>query len=166
MQCTTASASDIWIDDEAERRAAAHTEARREREIGRHRSMLRLSLLALGLACLLQVRSDQRVEFRWGLAGPLPESCGSRIFLGVECPGCGLTRSFIYLSQGQWTAAWKVNRVGWLLAFATALQIPYRLYCMRELRAGRPARFRWAAWGSWILIAGLLGNWTLKQLGI
>ena len=165
MQSTTAPATDIWIDDDANRRAAL-TGARREREIGRHRSMLWLSLLAIGLACLLQVRSDQRVEFRWGWAGPLPESCGSRIFLGMECPGCGMTRSFIYLSQGQWSAAWKVNRVGWLLALATVMQIPYRLYCMRELRAGRPARFRWSAWGSWILIAALLGNWTLKQFGI
>jgi hypothetical protein len=165
MECT-ASASDIWIDDDAERRAVAQTEARRTREIGRQRSMLRLSLLALGLACLLQVRSDQRVEFRWGWTGPLPESCGSRVFLGMECPGCGLTRSFIYLSRGQWSDAWKVNRVGWLLALATVFQVPYRLYCMRELRAGRSARFWWAPWCSWIIIIALLGNWTLKQFGI
>lgn len=44
-----------------------------------------------------------------------------------DCPGCGLTRSFIYLAHGDWRGSVAVHRFGWLLALGVVLQIPYRM---------------------------------------
>lgn len=38
--------------------------------------------------------------------------CFFKHFTGLDCPGCGLTRSFIALSHGQWLEALKFNVLG------------------------------------------------------
>jgi hypothetical protein len=96
----------------------------------RHREVLAISAFVIVLAFLLEVRSDQRVAFRFLPAWPLPETCVSRKLLHVNCPGCGLTRSFVYLAHGDWRPSWNVNRVGILLALVVVLQIPYRLWAL------------------------------------
>src|SRR5262245_63254531 len=66
----------------------------------RHWSMLCLSLFIIVASFLFRVQGSQTV----GLIGlpnvALPPLCGSRVLFGVECPGCGLTRSFISLAAG------------------------------------------------------------------
>lgn len=53
----------------------------------------------------------------------LPERdlCWSRVLLGQECPGCGLTRSFIAVASGQLGHALAYNRLGPILFGAIAL---------------------------------------------
>lgn len=99
---------------------------------GRRRHLLFLSLAAtiVALAWSLEVRPDERVAFRGFSQWPLPHSCYSRAVFGVPCPGCGLTRSFIYLARGDWRAAWEEHRLGWLLAGIVALQFPYRIWAL------------------------------------
>ena len=77
--------------------------------------------------CVLQVRSDDHAAFCFLPDWPIPSSCPSQAIFGVDCPGCGLTRSFIHLAHGDWQRAFSKHRVGWLLALAVVLQIPYRL---------------------------------------
>ncbi|HUY90631.1 MAG TPA: DUF2752 domain-containing protein [Pirellulales bacterium] len=103
----------------------------------RHQFFLALAAMIVALAWALEVRADERVAFRGFSQWPLPHSCYSRAVFGVPCPGCGLTRSFIYLARGDWHAAWQEHRLGWLLAGIVALQFPYRLWALA--RGGRVA---------------------------
>ncbi|MFT6159051.1 MAG: hypothetical protein ACJAZO_000049 [Myxococcota bacterium] len=64
--------------------------------------------------------------------GPLeiPELCTWRRWFGVECPGCGLTRSFVFMGHGSIAAAWDMNKIGPPLFLLVASQIPYRFWKM------------------------------------
>jgi Protein of unknown function (DUF2752) len=91
---------------------------------------------------------------------PLPESCPSRSLFGLNCPGCGLTRSIIHLAEGDWRASWRSHRLGGPFAALIALQIPYRLLALR--RPDRPLiPTRWLVLSGYLLIAMLIGNWTI-----
>jgi hypothetical protein len=68
------------------------------------------------------------------------------------------------LAHGDWSAAWAHHRLGWLLALAVLLQIPYRTVALR-----RPDRRWMGAWFpslfGYFLVAALVGNWVLLMLG-
>jgi len=134
-----------------------------------HRIMLWISVAILVAAFLLRERATGRVGLAFLPQWNLPTLCGSRALLGVECPGCGLTRSFVALAGGDWRGSLAANRVGWLIALAVLLQIPYRSYSLYELRASRggqiPAR-TWPIWCGYLLIAALVVNWLLRVSGI
>ena len=93
----------------------------------RHGQMLAIACAILVLSLLLQVRSDDHAAFCFLPDWPIPSSCPSQVIFGVDCPGCGLTRSFIHMAHGDWHRAFAKHRVGWLIALAVVLQIPYRL---------------------------------------
>tara|TARA_R110002072_G_scaffold13481_1_gene56736 strand:+ start:200531 stop:200971 length:441 start_codon:yes stop_codon:yes gene_type:complete len=131
-----------------------------------HRVMLAIYAMVIVLMFLLEVRSDQRVEFLFLPGVPLPESCLSRGWFELDCPGCGLTRSFIYLAAGRIADSWSANRVGWLLLLAVLLQFPYRAMALRNLAHGYEQPFsRWHTPFSAILIVALISNWLLKISG-
>ena len=161
--------SDIWLPETLDEVARARDERRWKSLVSRHWSMLRLCAFIVVMACLLEVRPDQRVQFRFGPEWALPESCGSKILWGIECPGCGLTRGFVWLARGQASTAWGLNRMSWFMAGAVLAQFPYRAWALADLRdrrqRGLPTR-RWPAWCGGVLIAGLIGSWVLKLLGI
>jgi len=56
----------------------------------------------------------------------VPELCAWRRIFGIECLGCGMTRSFVFLGHGQATAAWDINHLGPLLYAIVLFQLPYR----------------------------------------
>jgi hypothetical protein len=125
---------------------------------GRHREMLLVTTVILIGSFVLKVRADQRVAPRGFPGYPLPETCHTRALFGMKCPGCGLTRSFIYLAEGSWNTSLASHRIGWLMALAVLLQLPYRVLC---LRWGEPP-----PWGlfaarcfGYFLIAALVGSW-------
>jgi hypothetical protein len=123
--------------------------------------MLIISTLVLLAAPLLEVRAEGRVGPR-GVAGfPLPPACMSKEWLGMDCPGCGLTRSFIHLAHGDWASSLRIHRAGWILAIATLLQIPYRLHAL--FGSGRwllsPIATKAVQWG---LISVLILNWLFN----
>jgi hypothetical protein len=128
------------------------------RYVRRDREMLAVAGAIVVLAFLLQVRTDERVALR-GLPGyPLPQLCTARAWFGTKCPGCGLTRSFIYLARGDWSASWREHRLGWLLAAAVLLQFPYRLACLARPGHRLPSPRVAQAFG-YALIAALIANW-------
>lgn len=96
----------------------------------RHLEMLLLALLAMVAMFCLEIRPGERVQVRGHPSLCLPPLCAVRQWLDAPCPGCGLTRSFICLSRGDWGGAWRYHRLGWLIALLAALQIPYRLGCL------------------------------------
>jgi hypothetical protein len=133
------------------------------RAMRRHREMLGLATLVIVLSWLLEVHSDQRVAIGFLPAWPLPETCMSRSLFHVSCPGCGLTRSFVYLAHADWKASWNMHRLGWLLAVAVVAQIPYRIFA---LATGQPAPLGKSAPRAFgmLLITLLIVNWVANMI--
>ncbi len=153
-------------DDErpsAEDRAAL---AARRSEIirSRHRLVLIGVALVLAASFVLTVVDGDRVAVRGFEAYPLPHTCASRMMMIQRgCPGCGLTRSFVHLAAGHWQDSLNVHRLGWLLALAFLLQIPYRaagLLGTNPLPLGKrtPAVFGYS------LLALLFANWVVSLI--
>ncbi len=129
----------------------------------RHRTMLVISCGVVVLALLLHVRSDQRVELSGLPAFPMPEMCWSRSLFGVKCPGCGLTRSVVYLAHGDWRASLAMHRLGIIMAATILAQFPYcavGVVWKKDYPLGR----RFATIFAWGLIALLVGNWLFDVL--
>lgn len=127
-----------------------------------HLGMLLLTAAIIVLSVMLQVRADQRVVVSGISTLPIPETCGMQIMFNRDCPGCGLTRSFIHLARGDWERSLAVHRFGWLLALAMLLQIPYRVLALRY-----PSLSISVAWARWIGIgvaALLIANWVYNLL--
>ena len=124
-------------------------------------------------AAWLSTEGERRVSLPG--VGVLPETCTLYSRWGLECPGCGLTRCFIRLAHGQWSAAWKTHPLGPLLFAFVALQLPLagsrllppRALAIGPLAASRRLLERLVNWNQWILLglmAGLLLRWVLKML--
>jgi hypothetical protein len=124
----------------------------------RHRTLLAVACVVVVLSALFRVNDDQRVELRWLPGIPMPETCWSRSVFGVKCPGCGLTRSIVYLAHGDWQASWKMHRVGFVMALAILAQFPYCIVGLRY-RKDYPLGRRFASIVAWGLILLLIGNW-------
>ncbi|WP_428305530.1 DUF2752 domain-containing protein [Lacipirellula sp.] len=137
---------------------------RRAELLDRHWTMLILSVGVLSAAFLLRVNGGGRVSASWLPFDSLPPMCGSRALLGIECPGCGLTRSFVALASGEVAESFRFHRLGWLMFFATASQIPYRIIRLRQLRQGNIAERRWPTWFGSFLIAALIANWVIGMV--
>jgi hypothetical protein len=134
---------------------------------GRDATLLFVATVVILLSFALRVRDDQRISLFGLNQFPVPELCGSRAWFGIECPGCGLTRGFVRLAEGNWSAAVAHNRATPLMAFAVLAQIPYRLALLMKWN---PAlRFAQAPWPNafgWVLILTLIGNWLLEMFGV
>ena len=124
--------------------------------------MLAMATVVIVLSCVLKIRTDQKVAVTGFLSLPMPELCLSKSLWGLKCPGCGLTRSFIHLAHGRFHESMSLNRIGWVLALATVLQIPYRIWGLWYLSKHKttepiPAWLPMAF--AWCLILVLVGNW-------
>ena len=122
-----------------------------------HWVLLALSLIVLVLAATLQTAGGTRVVVP--IAGfQIPELCYARRWLGLECPGCGLTRSLIAIMHGRLAEAWRFNPAGILIFGVIAFQIPYRVWQLTRLRHGLPElnpvwlNLSWAFVGAALLI--------------
>lgn len=123
-----------------------------------HVEMLVLAIIVLGAACLLDVQLDQRVALKSFPSVVMPPTCLSREVLGIPCPGCGLTRSFVELGHGRFFESLSQHRMGWILAFAVAFQIPYRIVVLHQ-RKNTLFNPVLAKWISGVLIFLLFANW-------
>lgn len=103
-------------------------------------SVLVGSLIVLTLSTLLTVPGEGRVNhvFLPFVHQPLPETCATKSLFGFECPGCGMTRSFISIADGDLVRAWIFNPAGILVFLIVAGQIPFRSYQLWRLWKGRP----------------------------
>jgi hypothetical protein len=137
-----------------------------------HLWILGIALVAIGGSFVLQPAGhgglyvsvpglDARITF--------PESCMSRRLLGLSCPGCGLTRSFVALARGQVKESFCFNPMGPVLFAVCCFQLPYRIIEFLGLwRAGR----WWSAFrdvlalGTWVLLVSLVVGWAARMAGL
>ena len=119
-----------------------------------HAVLFGLAVAVLSASCVLDVEGRQRVI--WPIFDlPLPATCTFRSVMGIDCPGCGLTRCFVSLGHGQLLEAWRYNPVGLLLYACAAAQVPYRLVQLWRIRLGRQE------WDT-----GAVGYWCLPAITI
>lgn len=98
---------------------------------------------------------------------PLPGMCVSRTILGVSCPGCGLTRSFVALAHGDLGHAIEWNPMGPVLFVICLFQVPYRIVEYVGLWKERIAWMRvkkLLGAVTWLAPAGLIGCWLLRMI--
>lgn len=131
----------------------------------RHREVLVVCVLVLLASALLHNRDDGRIDVAGVSRWPLPPTCMSRELLGISCPGCGLTHSFVDLAHGRFTAAIAEHRIGPLLFAIVLLQLPYRAIAL----SGGLQRHRllWTTLPrllSSVLIFLLIANWLVGIL--
>lgn len=94
-----------------------------------------------------------------GSSSPLPELCFSKRWLGVACPGCGLTRAVVSTAKGNLRQAWQFHPAGPLIFLWAALQIPYRIANLWRMRLRRAP---WQLPGATTMVV-LLGMICLAQ---
>jgi hypothetical protein len=95
----------------------------------------------------------------------LPDTCFSRRVLGVSCPGCGLTRSFVAMARGDFAGSFSYNPMGPVLFIICLAQVPYRIIQYAGLwreRATWLRTERLLAAVIWIVAVGLIMCWLAK----
>lgn len=123
---------------------------------------VRILLMAVGaiLVAALSNVSVSRISF---LELPLPTFCTFKLFTGLDCPGCGLTRAVVFALNGQFYQSYLLHLWGIPLAALILIQIPYRMF---RLLSERGLFFTFpAAVGQWqghVLLLSLLVPWLLK----
>lgn len=118
------------------------------------------------LAWLMSTGAERQVSLPG--FGVLPESCTLHTRLGIDCPGCGLTRCFIHLAHGDvWTAC-QLNPVGLGLFAFVAWQLPLALgmLCGAQLADRHRAMLRrCVVWNQLILVGlmvALIVQWFIR----
>lgn len=125
-------------------------------------TLLAAALAVLLLSAILTPRGNTQLLLPV-LGWPLPEICFTRRWLGIACPGCGLTRSLVAMMHGQVRSAWQFNPAGLAVFAAVAFQLPYRTWHLwRRLRGSAAPRPVWLNW-SWAVIGtALVIQWLAR----
>ncbi|MCB9741273.1 MAG: DUF2752 domain-containing protein [Alphaproteobacteria bacterium] len=97
-----------------------------------HLTVLVLCALIIGASVLLD-GDTREVEV---LGYTLPGLCMFKALTGMNCPGCGLTRSFVFMGEGSILEAFRMHLLGPVIWVFFAAQIPLRAMRLWRLRAG------------------------------
>jgi hypothetical protein len=128
-----------------------------------HAVLLGLSLATLLAARMLSVRDAQHVALA-GWERPLPELCSFRKIVGLDCPGCGLTRCFVSAAHGRLADAWRFHPAGVLLFGLIAAQLPFRGWQLWRILGGRAEwTHAWLCGLLWLLLAALVAQWLWRS---
>lgn len=124
-----------------------------------HWTYLGICLVLVLLPAFLS-SSDSACVSLFGLR--VPGSCLSRELFHADCPGCGLTRSFVAVTHGQFGESFSLHRLGLVLYLFFLGQIAYRVYCLRKRCANLPAALlRLQSWLGFGMVTALLANWAI-----
>ena len=132
-----------------------------------HWFLLSVSSAVVLLAATMNIHQIVEVRLPW-LPVSLPELCYFRRGTGFDCPGCGLTRSFISFAHGQLALAWHYNAAGALFFPVVVFQIPYRVAQLLRVRGGLPSwNLGTLAYGVFAgLFLTLFVQWVAKFLSL
>ena len=97
----------------------------------------------------------------------MPEMCSSRRLMGIDCPGCGMTRAFISISRGDFARAWQLNHASFFVYFFVAIQIPWHAFQIWRLKRNK----RPIEWGliymtpvAVVVVLSINWAWTLFRM--
>lgn len=120
----------------------------------------RLLVIVVPLASAVGLRFAFEVD-RHGavtlLGYSLPDVCLWRKLVGSVCPGCGLTRSFIFLAQADFHASWAAHQCGWIVFACLAVATVTTLFSAHKPISPRIRRFLLSI--GWLAGLSLVGNW-------
>ena len=143
----------------------ANVASTKSTKIRYHVSILIAALLIIALSGWLQLKPSEGINMPFW--GTLPGICTWKNFLGIDCPGCGLTRCFVEIAHGNWKRAWQYNPAGFLIFGLVIYQIPFRGIQLWRLWGGEQDLrhsvylINFAAWG---IVVSLLAQWIVKHL--
>ena len=87
----------------------------------------------------------------------------SRRMWNMDCPGCGLTRSFISMSHGRFGNAFSFNPAGPIVYLFVLIQIPWHGYQLfRLLKLRRPVESGWLFVPLYGMSAAILIQWLWR----
>ncbi|MBA2117406.1 DUF2752 domain-containing protein [Bremerella alba] len=124
-----------------------------------HIIMLSMAVVVTILSFVLYTDGPHDVVIP-GLNLALPPTCSMQNMAGIDCPGCGLTRSFISIAHGKLDASLAFNPAGILIFGVVLFQIPYRIAQLWRIRRGLPA---WNLNSASLWIWGLIGIVLMVQ---
>ncbi len=130
-----------------------------------HACILFAALLIIALAGLLRLNNSGEVKAPFW--GTLPGICTWKNLIGVDCPGCGLTRCFVEIAHGKWSNGWKFNPAGFLIFGMVIYQIPFRGLQLWRLKTGKQDcrhniyLVNVVAWG---IVVALFTQWVLRHV--
>ncbi len=114
-----------------------------------HGIMLTGSAIVILLSFLMKANDSNQV-FLPGVSVAMPESCLTKMYLGANCPGCGMTRAFIRISGGQFAKARRLNSASFVVYLFVAIQIPWHAMQLFRIRKGIGPVDSW-----WTIVPGL-----------
>jgi hypothetical protein len=116
------------------------------------------------ILCSLIMTSEGKTTVRVpGLPIQMPETCTSRRVWNMDCPGCGLTRSFINMSHGEVQKAFSFNPAGPFVYLFVLIQIPWHGYQLfRLLKMRRPVESAWLFVPLYGMSAAVLFQWLWR----
>jgi hypothetical protein len=91
-----------------------------------HVVFLALSFMVLAFSFIMSTNGAVNSVGVPGLDLFLRVPCLLRLFTGFNCPACGLTRCFIYMSHFQPAKAYAMNHAGPILYALCVFEVPYR----------------------------------------
>ena len=87
----------------------------------------------------------------------------SRRIWRMDCPGCGLTRSFISMSHGEFQRAFSFNMAGPLVYLFVLVQIPWHAWQLyRIVRLRRPIESLWLYVPLYAMSGAILSQWLWR----
>jgi len=132
-------------------------------DIGLHWAMLTLCSMVIVASFVLRIEGSTRVMLPCTNIA-LPGLCWFRRLLNIDCPGCGLTRSFISLSHGRLADAWFYNPAAPLLYALVVSQVPYHVAQLWRARGGLRA-WQLGKAGTMIplfIVGALFAQWLVR----
>jgi len=93
----------------------------------------------------------------------IPSLCMFKNITTLDCPGCGITRSFVYAVHGHWYEAYLMHLWGIPLATFLVFQVFYRFW----RAAGAPTikiNSTMARWFRIFFILSIIIPWALKTI--
>lgn len=95
----------------------------------------------------------------------IPPLCPFRLLTGLDCPGCGLTRSVILAFHGRFAGSYMVHLLGIPLAVFFLVQIPYQLYTAFSSKPFETRSFLHPGL-NYLVLGCLFLSWTLKTIAV